>query len=78
MLVVTGIGQVVLLWESSQTVNAKANTNTLAAIFHNGLYAGWVTSKIRTYRPKQFGGSWEPLVTTENLSVESLSSMSVI
>ncbi len=45
----------------------KANTNSLAAIFHNWTYAGWVTSKTRNILPKTTRGSWEPLVTTEEL-----------
>lgn len=45
----------------------KANTNTLAAIFHNWTYAGWVTSKTRNIPPKTLRGSWEPLITTEEL-----------
>ncbi len=45
----------------------KANTNTLAVIFHNWTYAGWVTSKTRNIAPKTTYGSWEPLVTTEEL-----------
>lgn len=43
----------------------KANTNTLAAIFHNWTYAGWVTSKANNIPPKTIRGNWEPIVTTE-------------
>lgn len=45
----------------------KANSNTLAVIFHNWTYAGWITSKTRNILPKTLRGSWEPLVTTEEL-----------
>ena len=45
----------------------KANTNTIATIFHNWTYAGWVTSKTRNIPPKTIRGAWEPLVTTEEL-----------
>lgn len=42
-----------------------ANTSTLAAIFHNWTYAGWVTSKSGKLPPKTIKGNWEPIVTTE-------------
>ena len=42
-----------------------ANTSTLAAIFHNWTYAGWVTSKSGKVPPKTILGNWEPLVSTE-------------
>jgi DNA invertase Pin-like site-specific DNA recombinase len=42
-----------------------ANTSTLAAIFHNWTYAGWVTSKSGKIPPKTIKGNWEPIVTTE-------------
>ena len=43
----------------------KANYNTLAAMFHNWTYAGWVTSKANNVAPKTIRGNWEPIVTTE-------------
>jgi hypothetical protein len=42
-----------------------ANTSTLASIFHNWTYAGWVTSKSGKIPPKTIRGNWQPLVTTE-------------
>lgn len=42
-----------------------ANTSTLAAIFHNWTYAGWVVSKSGKIPPKTIRGNWEPIVTTE-------------
>jgi DNA invertase Pin-like site-specific DNA recombinase len=42
-----------------------ANTSTLAAIFHNWTYAGWVTSRAGKIPPKTIKGNWEPIVTTE-------------
>ncbi len=42
-----------------------ANTSTLAAIFHNWTYAGWVTSTSGKVPPKTIKGSWESIVTTE-------------
>ncbi len=42
-----------------------ANTSTLAAIFHNWTYAGWVTSRAGKIPPKSIRGNWEPLVSTE-------------
>lgn len=42
-----------------------ANTSTLAGIFHNWTYAGWVTSRAGKIPPKTIKGNWEPLVTTE-------------
>lgn len=43
----------------------KANYNTLASMFHNWTYAGWVTSNVNNVVPKTIKGSWEPIVTTE-------------
>ena len=43
----------------------KANSNTLAAIFHNWTYAGWVTSHSNNIPPKTIRGNWEEIVTTE-------------
>ena len=43
----------------------KANYNTLAAMFHNWTYAGWVTSKANNVPPKTIRGNWEAIVTTE-------------
>lgn len=43
----------------------KANYNTLASMFHNWTYAGWVTSKVNNVPPKTIRGNWEPIVTTE-------------
>ena len=43
----------------------KPNYNTLARVFHNWAYAGWVTSKVNNVPPKTIRGSWEPIVTTE-------------
>lgn len=43
----------------------KANYNTLADIFHNWTYAGWVVSKEDCIPPKTLQGAWEPIVTTE-------------
>ena len=43
-----------------------ANTSTLAAIFHNWTYAGWVTSKSGKVPPKTILGNWKPIVTTED------------
>ncbi|MEM9954341.1 MAG: recombinase family protein [Chloroflexota bacterium] len=45
----------------------KANSNSLAAIFHNWTYAGWVTSKSNNILPKTIRGNWEALVTTKEL-----------
>jgi DNA invertase Pin-like site-specific DNA recombinase len=42
-----------------------ANTSTLAAIFHNWTYAGWVTSKSGKVPPKTILGNWEPIVSTD-------------
>jgi DNA invertase Pin-like site-specific DNA recombinase len=43
----------------------KANANTLGAMFHNWIYAGWLTSKAGNVPPKTVRGDWEPIVTTE-------------
>lgn len=51
--------------EISKTGKRCANYNTLAAIFHNWTYAGWVTSKKNNMLPKTIRGDWEALVTTE-------------
>jgi hypothetical protein len=45
----------------------KANSNTLASIFHNWTYAGWVVSSVQNIPPKTIRGNWEPTVTTEEL-----------
>src|SRR5690606_13478632 len=42
-----------------------ANSSTLAAIFHNWTYAGWVTSRAGKIPPKTIKGNWEPIVATE-------------
>ncbi|MDX2137285.1 MAG: recombinase family protein [Chloroflexota bacterium] len=42
-----------------------ANTSTLAGIFHNWTYAGWVTSMAGKIPPKTIKGNWEPIVSTE-------------
>ncbi len=42
----------------------KPNYNTLARVFHNWTYAGWVTSRRNNIPPKTIPGNWEPLVTT--------------
>jgi site-specific DNA recombinase len=43
----------------------KANSNTLAATFHNWTYAGWIVSPSYNIPPKTIRGNWEPIVTTE-------------
>lgn len=43
----------------------KVNYNTLAAIFRNWTYAGWITSKTSKILPKTVRGNWEPLVSTD-------------
>jgi DNA invertase Pin-like site-specific DNA recombinase len=43
----------------------KSNHNTLADIFHNWTYAGWVVSKEDSIAPKTIPGEWEPIVSTE-------------
>lgn len=42
-----------------------ANTSTIAGIFHNWTYAGWVTSRAGKIPPKTIKGNWKPIVTTE-------------
>ena len=42
-----------------------ANASTLAAIFHNWTYAGWVTSRAGKIPPKTIKGNWQPIVSTE-------------
>ncbi|MEO1645411.1 MAG: recombinase family protein, partial [Chloroflexota bacterium] len=51
--------------EITKTGKRRANYNTLAGIFHNWTYAGWVTSKKNNVPPKTLRGNWEALVTTE-------------
>ena len=53
----------------AKTGKRKANYNTLAAIFHNWTYAGWVTSDKNNIPPKTIRGNWEPLVTTEEFEL---------
>lgn len=43
----------------------KANVSTLASIFHNWAYAGWIVSVSNNVAPKTLRGNWEPLVSTE-------------
>ena len=43
----------------------KAHYSTLAAMFHNWTYAGWVTSEVNNVPPKTIRGNWESIVTTE-------------
>ena len=49
----------------TRTGTRVANTSTLAAIFHNWTYAGWVTSRSGRIPPKTIRGNWEPIVSTE-------------
>jgi DNA invertase Pin-like site-specific DNA recombinase len=51
--------------EVEENGRRKANYNTLAAMFHNWTYAGWVTSKVNNVPPKTIRGNWEAIVTTE-------------
>ena len=51
--------------EVKENGRRKANYNTLAAMFHNWTYAGWVTSKVNNVPPKTIRGNWEAIVTTE-------------
>ena len=51
--------------EVNKSGGRKANYNTLATIFHNWTYAGWVTSKANNVPPKTIRGNWEAIVTTE-------------
>lgn len=55
--------------EITKTGKRHANYNTLAAIFHNWTYAGWVTSKKNNVPPKTIRGNWEALVTTEEFEL---------
>jgi len=43
----------------------KVNYNTLADIFHNWTYAGWIHNDEGTIPPKTMRGNWESIVTTE-------------
>ena len=43
----------------------KAHYSTLAAMFHNWTYAGWVTSEVNNVPPKTIRGNWESIVTIE-------------
>lgn len=43
----------------------KANYNTMASIFHNWTYAGWVVSEQQGILPKTLRGNWEPIVSTQ-------------
>ena len=43
----------------------KVNYNTLADIFHNWTYAGWIVSEEAGIPPKTLRGNWEPIVATE-------------
>ena len=43
----------------------KVNYNTLAYIFRNWAYAGWIVNEELGIPPKTLRGEWEPLVTTE-------------
>jgi DNA invertase Pin-like site-specific DNA recombinase len=45
----------------------KANYSTLARVFRNWTYAGWVTSENENILPKTLRGTWEPLISTEEL-----------
>lgn len=43
----------------------KGNYNSLAVIYRNWTYAGWVVSQTNNIPPKTIQGNWEPIVTTE-------------
>ncbi len=43
----------------------KANFNTMAYIFHNWAYAGWIVNEQLEIPPKTLRGEWEPIVSTE-------------
>ncbi|MBN8590677.1 MAG: recombinase family protein [Anaerolineae bacterium] len=45
----------------------KANISSLSNVFHNWTYAGWIVSERCSIPPKTLRGSWEPLVTTEEM-----------
>jgi site-specific DNA recombinase len=49
----------------TKTGKRTANYNTLSDMFHNWMYAGWVTSEKLHIAPKTLRGNWEPIVTTE-------------
>jgi len=53
--------------EISPSGKRKQNINTLSNIFHNWAYAGWVVSDTNDITPKTIRGTWEPLVTTEEV-----------
>lgn len=43
----------------------KGNYNSLAAIYRNWTYAGWVVSQTNNIPPKTIKGNWQPIITTE-------------
>ncbi len=51
--------------EVKENGKRKANYNTLADIFRNWTYAGWIVSEEANIPPKTLRGNWEPIVTTE-------------
>jgi DNA invertase Pin-like site-specific DNA recombinase len=51
--------------EVKENGKRKANYNTVADIFHNWTYAGWIVSEEAGIPPKTLRGNWEPIVTTE-------------
>lgn len=51
--------------EINRLGHQKANKSTLARIFHNWFYAGWVVSEKAGILPKTIRGEWKPIVTTE-------------
>jgi len=53
--------------ELTPTGKRKTNISSLSNIFHNWAYAGWIVSKPNQIAPKTLRGSWEPIVTTEEL-----------
>jgi len=50
----------------SSSQNRSQNYNTLAKIFHNWTYAGWVVHEPSGILPKTLRGIWEPMVSTED------------
>lgn len=42
----------------------KANYNTMAYIFHNWTYTGWIVDEENGILPKTQRGSWEPIIST--------------
>ena len=50
---------------SSRQIRSQ-NYNTLAKIFHNWTYAGWVVHEPSGVLPKTLRGIWEPMVSTED------------